>query len=155
LDPRVRYAGRSHGCGDWLTPPSLLAEIVRRWGIDFDPCPYPRPEWDGLRVHWGRRCFVNPPYGLGVGRWLDKAILEIGHECTKYVVFLLHARTDTRWFHDYVVPHACEVYAVRGRVQFISPSEEGGPMRNPFPSIIVVFDEDLRGPPPSAASPYE
>jgi len=147
LDPRVRYAGRSHGCGDWLTPPDLLAEIVRRWGIDFDPCPYPRPEWDGLRVHWGRRCFVNPPYGLGVGRWLDKAILEIGHECTKYAVFLLHARTDTRWFHDYVVPHACEVYAVRGRVQFISPSEEGGPMRNPFPSIIVVFDEDLRGPP--------
>ena len=41
LDPRVRYAGRSGGSGDWLTPPDLLAEIVRRWGIDFDPCPYP------------------------------------------------------------------------------------------------------------------
>ena len=48
-------------------------------------------------------------------------------------VMLIPARTDTKWFHQYVYGKA-EIRFVRGRVKF------GGAKYNaPFPSMIVVF----------------
>lgn len=49
----------------WLTPPNLYDELNAEFGpFDFDPCPYPRPEgFDGLTCEWGRRNYVNPPFG--------------------------------------------------------------------------------------------
>ena len=46
---------------------------------------------------------------------------------------LVPARTDTAWWHDYVVPFA-EVRFLRGRVKF-----EGAPTTAPFPSAVVIF----------------
>jgi hypothetical protein len=34
------------------------------------------------------------------------------------VVLLAHARTDTRWFHDWVYGKAHEIRFVRGRLKF-------------------------------------
>jgi site-specific DNA-methyltransferase (adenine-specific) len=46
---------------------------------------------------------------------------------------LLHARTDTRWFHDYIYRRA-EVRFVKGRLKF------GGQIQPaPFPSMVVIF----------------
>lgn len=46
---------------------------------------------------------------------------------------LIPARTDTRWFHEYIYNKA-EVRFIKGRVKF-------GEAKNsaPFPSMIVVF----------------
>lgn len=51
------------------------------------------------------------------------------------VVMLLPARTDTKWFHEYVLPYA-EIYFIKGRLKF-------GDSKNsaPFPSMIAVFDK--------------
>ena len=50
-------------------------------------------------------------------------------------MFLIPARTDTRWFHEIVLPHAAEIRFVKGRLKF------GGAANSaPFPSIIVVFN---------------
>jgi len=48
-------------------------------------------------------------------------------------VFLLPARTDTKWFHDYCLK-ANEIRFIKGRLKF-------GDAKNsaPFPSMIVVF----------------
>lgn len=48
---------------------------------------------------------------------------------------LLPARTDTRWFHDYIYGKA-EVRFIRGRLKF-------GDSKNsaPFPSMVVIFGE--------------
>lgn len=46
---------------------------------------------------------------------------------------LLPARTDTRWFHDYIYGKA-EVRFIRGRLKF------GGSKNSaPFPSMVVIF----------------
>ena len=51
-----------------------------------------------------------------------------------FVVMLLPARTDTRWFHDYIY-HKAEVRFIRGRLKF------GGCKNSaPFPSMVVIFD---------------
>ena len=46
---------------------------------------------------------------------------------------LLPARTDTRWFHDYINKKA-EIRFIKGRLKF------GGSNNNaPFPSMVVIF----------------
>ena len=51
------------------------------------------------------------------------------------VVMLIPARTDTKWFHDYIAnnPRAHVIF-LKGRLKF-GNSTNGAP----FPSMIVVF----------------
>lgn len=49
-------------------------------------------------------------------------------------VFLLPARTDTRWFHEIVLPLAKEIRFIKGRLKF-----SGAKWNAPFPSMLVVF----------------
>ena len=52
-------------------------------------------------------------------------------------VYLLPARTDTRWFHDLCLPHAKEIRFIRGRLKF------GGSVHSaPFPNMIVIFEAE-------------
>jgi site-specific DNA-methyltransferase (adenine-specific) len=51
------------------------------------------------------------------------------------VVMLLPARTDTKWFHEYIYGK-CEIRFIKGRLKF-------GGCKNaaPFPSMVCVFRE--------------
>ncbi len=49
------------------------------------------------------------------------------------IVMLIPARTDTRWFHEYILGQA-EIRFVKGRLCF-----GDGMGRAPFPSMIVIF----------------
>lgn len=115
----------------WATPADLYAALDAEFGFDLDPCPLDGTG-DGLAplfCAWrGRRVFCNPPYGPGIGEWLKR-----GLEAT-VAVFLLPARTDTRWFHDLVLPCAVEIRFLRGRLKF-GDAKSGAP----FPSMVVVF----------------
>lgn len=115
----------------WATPPDLYAKLDAEFGFTLDPCPI---DWtsethpDGLALDWsGQRVYCNPPYGRGVGKWLAKA------REAELAVFLLPARTDTAWWHDYA-QYADEIRFVRGRLKF-----GGSKQSAPFPSVILVF----------------
>lgn len=83
---------------------------------------------DGLSKDWtGEIVWMNPPYGRNVGKWIEKLSKNKG-------VALLPARTDTRWFHDYINLKAT-IRFLRGRVKF-----DGGQNSAPFPSMIVIFN---------------
>jgi hypothetical protein len=69
----------------WLTPDDLMEEIKAEFDIDYDPCPFPKPEdYDGLTAEWGSSSYVNPPFGAimqdgkkkGPTAWARKAIEE-------------------------------------------------------------------------------
>lgn len=116
---------------EWATPTAVYEALNREFHFDFDPCPIDGDR-DGLATlftHWdGRRVFCNPPYGRRLGRWLQRA-----PEAT-LAVYLLPARTDTRWFHELVLPFAKEIRFLRGRLRF-----GGATTSAPFPSMIVIF----------------
>ena len=114
---------------DWRTPQALYQELDEEFHFDHDPCPY-SASLDGLVMPWGKRNFVNPPYGRQVGKWVKRG-WEVAHEGA-LVVMLLAARTDTRWFHDYILGQS-EIRFIKGRLHF----DEKGPA--PFPSAIVIF----------------
>jgi len=79
----------------------------------------------------GRRCFCNPPYSR-IGDWVKKAYNE-SHQPGTLVVLLIPARTDTRYFQEYIY-HRAEVRFIKGRLKF-------GESKNaaPFPSMVVIF----------------
>lgn len=116
----------------WATPEALYAELHNEFQFNFDPCPLGESESDGsspLFTPWkGRRVFCNPPYDKGIAQFMERA------READVAVFLLPARTDTKWFHNLVLPFAKEIRFVKGRLRF-------GNSRNcaPFPSMIVIY----------------
>jgi site-specific DNA-methyltransferase (adenine-specific) len=116
----------------WPTPTAVFNELNKEFIFDFDPCPLGESEKDGsspLFTPWdGKRVFCNPPYNQGITPFLLRA------KDAEFAVFLLPARTDTKWFHELVLPYAEEIRFIKGRLRF-------GDAKNsaPFPSMIVIF----------------
>lgn len=130
---------------DWETPPELFAKLDKEFHFTLDPCAtkqnakckkYYTKKQNGLVQDWsGHRVFMNPPYGRHVDLWVQRAWLAVVTLEAEVVVCLLPARTDTRWFHDYVCTKmVADVRYLKGRVKFV-----GSKSSAPFPSMIVVF----------------
>lgn len=127
---------------DWETPPDLFDELDAEFSFDLDVCALPEnakcakyftPEDDGLDQEWTGTCWMNPPYGREIKRWIKKA-----SESGVAVVCLLPARTDTAWFHDYILGRA-EIRFLRGRLRFVGATSSA-----PFPSMVVVFKNEMK-----------
>lgn len=132
----------SSATDEWATPQDFFDQLNQEFHFTLDPCAthesakcarYFTEEDNGLAQDWaGEVVFMNPPYGRVLGQWVKKAFEESVKGAT--VVCLLPARTDTRWFHDYIY-HRAEIRFVKGRLKF-------GDSKNsaPFPSMVVIFN---------------
>jgi len=120
------------------TPGGVYDSLNKEFNFDFDPCPFNK-NWtvDGLAIDWGKRCFVNPPYGKAIRGWLEKALSEIEKGNTEVAVFLLPSYTDVKWFHEIVLPEANEIRFFKGRLNFYEDTDKKG--NAPFASVLVVF----------------
>lgn len=124
---------------DWVTPQPLFDELNAEFdftldvaaGADNAKCErFFDIHTNGLVQDWSKdRCWMNPPYGRDIVNWARKAFLE--SQRGALVVGLVPARTDTGWWHDFVISQ--EIRFLRGRVRFSG----GGPA--PFPSAVVVW----------------
>lgn len=134
----------SSNSAEWETPDDLFALLDSEFHFTVDLCAnsnnykvdrYYSKDNDGMKADlYGEIVYCNPPYGRNVGKWVKKCAFS-GATC----VMLLPARTDTRWFHDYIYNKA-EVRFIKGRLHF-NNSKRGAP----FPSMIVVFRGDNNG----------
>jgi site-specific DNA-methyltransferase (adenine-specific) len=139
---------------EYGTPRKLYDELNEEFSFVLDAAttgdnPLKTPYYytvaeDGLKQSWsvrnGGNVYVNPPYGKNIIEWVKKASEESArHNIT--VVMLLPARTDTRFFHDYIYnkPNV-EVRFIRGRLKFIT-SVQDVPNTAPFPSMLVIFNK--------------
>ena len=113
----------------WKTPKIVFNQLNYEFNFDFDPCPY-QADFDGLSVDWGRCSFVNPPYS-NISAWCEKAYNE--WKKGKTVVMLIPSRTDTEYWHKYIM-RATEIRFLKGRLNF-----NGSKNSAPFPSSIVIF----------------
>jgi site-specific DNA-methyltransferase (adenine-specific) len=123
----------SHNKDEWSTPKDLLDKLENEFGEFYDPCPitWKPGDPDGLKLEWGDRNFVNPPYSQWQ-EWVKKGYEE--YLKGKLVVFLLPARTDTKAFHNFIM-RSNEIRFIKGRLRF-GCSENSAP----FPSMLVIFD---------------
>lgn len=147
---KVLFSSQSE---EWHTPKTLYYYLNAMFHFDLDPCTtkdnplgtrkfYTKKE-NGLKQQWdAKNVFVNPPYNRAINNWLHKAQTEVSEGRVKNaVVMLLPARTDTKWFHEYIYnvekhrfrDHV-EVWFLKGRLKF------GGAKNSaPFPSMVVIF----------------
>lgn len=115
---------------NWRTPKAFYDKLNEEFNFNFDPCPV-NPKFDGLKIEWKERNFVNPPYRRELIKWLKKGYEE--SKKGKLVVFLIPSRTDTRFWHDFVMK-ADEIRFIKGRLKF-----NGYKNSAPFPSAIIIF----------------
>jgi phage N-6-adenine-methyltransferase len=137
------YSSRTE---DWPTPQLFYDQLNEEFDFTLDPCATRQNAkcrtfftkiHDGLRSDWGtHRVFCNPPYGRTMREWTRKCF--DASRKGALVVLLAHARTDTRWFHDWVYGKA-ELRFVRGRLRF-----GDGTQSAPFPSLVAVFRPAVR-----------
>lgn len=126
---------------EWETPQEFFDGLNTEFHFTLDPCAteenhkcekYFTRQQDGLKMDRGDCVFCNPPYGRKLKQWVAKCYHE-GHKENTIVVMLIPARTDTKWFHDYI-QHRAEVRFIKGRLRF------GGATENaPFPSMLVIY----------------
>lgn len=133
----------------WETPQALFDKLNEEFDFNLDPCAneenhkcdmYFDRSTDGLSQDWGGwRVFCNPPYGKEIGLWVKKSYETLknawNYKYETLVVMLLPARTDTKWFHDYIYgKENVEVRFLKGRLKF-------GKSKNsaPFPSMVVIY----------------
>jgi len=123
----------------WLTPPEIYKELDKEFNFDFDPCPFPRPEsWDALKMEWGRRNYINPPYSAadcfgvsGMTAFIHKAIIE--NRKGKLVVMLLPERSHT----NLLLMAGAEIRPA-GRTPFLEiKTNERCP--NPSPTALFIL----------------
>lgn len=117
---------------DWKTPKKVYRWLNNIWKFDFDPCPV-NPKFDGLNVEWGKSNYVNPPFNQ-MGKWVEKAYSE--YLKGKKVIMLIPARTDTAYFHKYLM-RAAQIWFIKGRLKY-----DDGKNPAPFPTMIVIFDSN-------------
>lgn len=128
----------SSNTDEWATPQAIFDDLDKEFHFTLDVCAneqnhkcakYFTKDDDGLAQNWGGHIiWCNPPYGRDIANWVKKC-----SEHTGVAIMLLPARTDTRWFHDYIYQKA-EIRFIKGRLKF-----GGAKNPAPFPSMVVVF----------------
>lgn len=132
---------------NWRTPQWLLDELDKEFDFFLDAAAdetnakcadFLTEEDDALSMNWdcGGTIWVNPPYGRTLTpQWVKK----MSEQCDRgnLIVALLPARTDTRWFHQYIYKKH-EVRFIKGRLKF--QDNDGNTLSAaPFPSMLVIF----------------
>lgn len=130
----------SSATDQWPTPQDFYDDLDAEFHFETDVCAdaanakcarYFTVEQDGLAQEWTGVCWLNPPYGRELLKWLKKAYESSLNGAT--VVCLVPSRTDTKWWHQYAM-RADEIRLIPGRLKF------GGSKNSaPFPSAVLVF----------------
>ena len=126
---------------EWATPQEFFDKLNKEFQFTLDPCAtkdnakcdkFYTKEDDGLNKSWdNERVFMNPPYGREIKYWIKKASEIKNGLC----VCLLPARTDTKYFHEYIYQKEnVDIRFIKGRLKF-----GDGKNSAPFPSMIVIF----------------
>lgn len=134
----IHFSSQSN---EWSTPQDFFDKLNDEFGFGLDVCAteentkcfqYYTKEQNGLEQDWDNSTvWCNPPYGREIGKWVKKASEARGGQ----VIMLIPARTDTKYFHEYVYKKKnVEVRFLKGRLKF------GGHKNSaPFPSMLVIF----------------
>lgn len=141
----VRSTGRTVVSTPWALVRRYEAMLGERFRLDV--CASKEnakaPLWidetmDAFETEWnfGSPCWMNPPFGRGIGHWLVRA----RQQSLKYgltVVALLPVRTGTRWWAEHVDPVLSGkrlgwLHWISGRVAF-----EGEKAPPPFDCCVL------------------
>lgn len=128
----------------WLTPIETFNIINKEFKFDLDAAteknnPLNTPKFfteedNSLTKQWDGNVWLNPPYS-NIDEWVFKAYTEWKRDRNRFIVMLMPARTDTKYFHKYIAPYA-EVRFFKGRLKFSNIGSA------PFPSMLIIYGKE-------------
>lgn len=118
---------------DYATPIKFYNKLNKEFNFNYDPCPL-RSQINGLETDWIGNIYINPPYS-NIAPFIEKGIKEREKGNAKKLVYLIPIRSDTKYWHDLIMPFASEIRFVKGRLNF---NEMKSPA--PFPCVLVIFN---------------
>lgn len=141
----------------WATPWPVIHYLESLFNVNFDldvaaqdhtaKAPsYFTKEDNALDQTWFGHVYMNPPFGIGgklQRQFMAKAIAELPN--CRSITCLIPARTDTKLFHDLILPNAARIYFVKGRINFIQQGNDVGHASATFPSMVVHFKPNRGG----------
>ena len=127
---------------EWETPEWLFDYFDNKYNFGLDAAASDKnrlcTKWfteedNALKQSWKGygNVFVNPPYSKNQ-QFLEKIVDEL--DGSFYIVTLIPARTDTKYFHDLILSTAEQLYFIKGRLKFSEAKNSA-----PFPSCVVIF----------------
>lgn len=131
---------------EWQTPLWFFNILNKQYNFIWDMAAskenalvknYVDEKQDALSMEWPSksRIWVNFPYNSRLLHlWFSRGWDAASRGST--VIFLVHARTDTVWFHEWAVRG--HITFVRGRLKFLYNGIEQDAA--PFPSIVIRYD---------------
>jgi len=151
------HVAQASGENEWYTPPEYVEAARKVLGaIDCDPASsevanrtvratkfYGKAD-QGQRQKWGKRVWMNPPYGQPVIAEFAAAMCakidssEVTHACV-----LVNNATETEWFQS-MLSRADGVCFIRGRISFLN--SEGKAAEKPLQGqAVLYFGPDING----------
>lgn len=146
--------------GDYLTPPSLISDLLNELGRDRFDCDVCCSKGNipasshftldgfyvsgiklgvvnGLEGGWSPLNWMNPPFNQ-CAKWIKKAYEEQQNGNTTYSI--LPVRTETKYWHDYILFNPdVEIRWLKKGLKFLAPDteEEMGVFKNAL--AVVIF----------------
>ncbi|MGR8809995.1 DNA N-6-adenine-methyltransferase [Leuconostoc citreum] len=130
---------------DWETPQLFFEKLNKKYKFDLDACAsednhkvdnYFTEEDNALTKLWNGNVFVNPPYGRELYSFVEKSYSEHIRDNNRFIVLLIPARTDTKYWHEFIQGKAT-IKFLKGRLKF----EISGIASDaaPFPSALIIY----------------
>ena len=111
---------------DWWTPEWIFKDLGLTFDLDvaapvggvpwIPAAKHYTEEQNGLAQEWKGKVWCNPPYGDKTGLWMERMAQH------KNGVALVFARTDCKWFQEYVTT-ADALLFIRGRLSFVDATK--------------------------------
>ena len=125
---------------EWITPSEYTLPLGP---FNLDPCTSIYQKWHhastnwtekGLDKDWFGRVWLNPPYSENK-LWLKKMAVHNNG------IVLVPARTDTRWFQDFVFNKAKGILFLKGRIGFFG-KENYSKSKCTFAPVFISYGKE-------------
>lgn len=126
---------------EYETPNEIFEPLQKEFSIELDVCATKQnskcdwfftKESDALQLAWTKNFWMNPPFGRDLKKWVQKAYEESQKGVTG--VLILPVRSNTHWWHKYIIDTKSEVRFLKGETKFVG--HERGLW---LPFAIVIF----------------
>jgi len=128
---------------EYETPNEIFEPLQKEFNIELDVCAtqnnakcdlFFTKEQDALKKDWNKNFWMNPPFGIYLRHWVAKAFEEAQKHKVNGVL-ILPVRSNTLWWHKYIIDTKAEVRFLKGETKFV------GHKRGLWlPFAIVIFN---------------
>ena len=112
---------------EYETPEYIFSPLKVEFDIKIDvaaslqncKCEYfITKEENALEVEWEQNFWLNPPWSRDLKKWVAKAYQQVNKN-NIIGVLLLPVRTNTHWWHKYIIDPKQEVRFLKGETKFV------------------------------------